>query len=101
MTRDHYKGIPKKRAVLLDSDGNLEALEKGGDTKRIKGTATLTAGTFTVSGSKFVSDAYAFISTKHPYPTESGINWFVGDGFLTVSGCTTADFTIAYEVCLP
>ena len=101
MTRDHYKGIPKKRAALLNSDGDLEALEKGGDIKRIKGTATLTGGTVTVSGSSFVSDAYAFVSTKHPYPTESGINWFVGDGFLTVSGCTAATYTVAYEVILP
>ncbi len=101
MSRDHYTGIPKKRAALLNSDGDLEALEKGGDVKRVSGTATLTAGTVTVSNSNFVADAYALVSTKHPYPTESGINWYVGAGYLTISGATSASYTVAYEVVLP
>lgn len=101
MSRDHYKGIPKKRAALLNSDGDLEALEKGGEVKRVSGTATLTAGTVTISGGSFVTAAYAIVSTKHPYPTESGINWYVGDGYLTVSGSSAASYTIAYEVFLP
>jgi hypothetical protein len=100
MSRDHYKGIPKKRAALLNKDGDLEALEKGGDIRRIKGTATLTGGTVTVTGSNFVSTAYAFVSPKHPYPTSDGINWFVGDGYLTISGSSASTYTVAYEVCI-
>jgi hypothetical protein len=101
MSRDHYKGIPKKRAALLNKDGDLEALEKGGDVRRIRGTATLTAGTVTVTDDRFVSTAYAFISTKHPYPSSEGINWYVGDGVLTISGSNAGTYTVAYEVVLP
>lgn len=101
MSRDHYKGIPKKRVALLDSSGNIEALEKGGDVKRIAGTATLATGTVTVSDNRFVASAFALVSTKHPYPTASGINWFVGDGFLTISGSDVANYTVGYEVVLP
>jgi hypothetical protein len=101
MSRDHYKGIPKKRAALLDSSGNVEALEKGGDVKRITGTATLTAGTVTVTDSRFVATAFALVSTKHPYPADEGINWYVGDGYLTVSGSNADTYTVGYEVVLP
>lgn len=101
MSRDHYKGIPKKRAAILGSDGELEALEKGGDVKHIFGTATLTAGTVTVSDARFVAGGYALLSPKHPYPTNSGLNWNVNGGELTISGSTAGPYTIAYEVVLP
>jgi hypothetical protein len=101
MSRDHYKGIPKKRAAILSSDGELEALEKGGDVKRISGTATLTAGTVTVSDARFVAGGYALLSPKHPYPITDGLNWDVGAGALTISGSNAATYTIAYEVVLP
>lgn len=101
MSRDHYKGIPKKRAALLNSDGAIEALEKGGEAKRISGVATLTAGTVTISDSRFVAGAGAFVSGKHPYPADEGFNWDVGAGYLTVSGSNAATYTIAYEVLLP
>lgn len=101
MSRDHYKGIPKKRLALLNSDGDLEALEKGGDIKVIKGTATLTAGTVTVNDTRFVSGASAIVSGKHPYPTSEGFNWDVGDGYLTISGSSASTYTIAWEVSLP
>lgn len=100
-TRDHYPNVPKRRKALINDDGDIEALELGGDAKDISGTATLTAGTVTVTDSRFSSDAVAFISTKHPYPTESGINWGVGDGYLTVSGSSAGTFTIGYLVKLP
>jgi hypothetical protein len=101
MSRDHYKGIPKKRAVLLGSDGELEALEKGGDVKRISGMATLSAGTVTISDSRFVAGGYALLSPKHPYPITDGLNWDVGPGYLTISGATGSPYVIAYEVVLP
>jgi hypothetical protein len=101
MSRDHYKGIPKKRAALLNSVGELEALEKGGDVKRISGTATLSAGTVTVSDARFVAGGYALLSPKHPYPIADGFNWDVGAGFLTISGTTGAPYVFAYEVVLP
>lgn len=101
MSRDHYKGIPKMRPALLNSDGDLEALEKGGDVKRISGVATLTGGTVTVSGAKFVSGAHALLSAKHPYPTTEGLNWYVGDGYLTISGSNASTYSIAYDVILP
>ena len=101
MSRDHYKGIPKKRSALLDADGNLEALDKLGNDYAIYGTATLVAGTVTVSDTRFKSTGFALVSTKHPYPTESGINWNVGDGFLTISGSTDSNLTVAYQVIIP
>jgi len=101
MSRDHYKGIPKKRIALLNSDGDLEALEKGGEAKEIKGTATLTAGTVTVNDDRFVSGAAAQLSGKHPYPVTEGLNWDVGDGYLTISGSAAGTYTIAWEVSLP
>jgi hypothetical protein len=101
MSRDHYKGIPKKRVVLLNSDGDLEALEKGGEAKSIKGTATLTAGTVTVNDTRFVSGATAYVSGKHPYPITDGFNWDVGDGYLTISGSAADTYTVSWEVSLP
>lgn len=101
MSRDHYKGIPKKRVALFNDVGELEALEKGGDVKRISGTATLAAGTVTVSDSRFVAGSYALLSPKHPYPTTDGLNWNVGAGFLTISGSAAGSYTVAYDVVLP
>jgi len=101
MSRDHYKGIPKKRAALLGSDGELEALAKGGDVKRISGTATLTAGTVTISDDRFVAGGFALLSPQHPYPTTEGLNWSVSAGSLTISGSNAGTYTIAYEVVLP
>ena len=101
MSRDHYKGTPKKRAALINKDGDLEALQKGGDAKEVSGTATLTGGTVTVSGTQFKSGGYAFISGQHPYPTTDGFNWFVGDGFITISGSNASTYTVAYKVHLP
>jgi hypothetical protein len=101
MSRDHYKGIPKKRAALLNSGGELEALEKGGDVKRISGTATLSAGTVTVSDDRFVTGGFALLSPKHPYPIADGFNWDVGPGYLTISGTTGSSYVFAYEVVLP
>lgn len=101
MSRDHYKGIPKKRPALLNSNGNFEALEKGGDLKRYKGSSTLSGGTVTVSGEQFVSGATAWVSGKHPYPADEGFNWFVGDGYLTISGSNAGTYTVAWEVTLP
>lgn len=100
MSRDHYKGIPKRRAALLNSAGEIEALELGGDVKRITGSATLTAGTVTVSDTRFAAGAIALVNGKHPYPLTSGINWNVGDGFLTISGAP-GTHTVAWEVVLP
>lgn len=101
MSRDHYKGIPKRRAALLNSSGDIEALEKGGESKRISGVATLTAGTVTVSDTRFVDGAHAIVAGKHPYPVTEGLNWDVGDGYLTISGSNAATYTIAYDVVLP
>lgn len=101
MSRDHYKGIPKKRAALLSSDGVLEALEKGGDVKRISGTATLTGGTVVVSDDRIVAGAFALLSPQSPYPITEGLNWDVSAGSLTITGSNTGTFTIAYEVVLP
>lgn len=101
MSRDHYKGVPKKRVALINSDGDIEALEAGGDVQEITGTATLAAGTVTVSDSRFTASSYAFVSTKHPYPADEGVNWFVGDGYLTISGSNAATYTVAYEVHIP
>ena len=98
MSRDHYKGPRKKRAALIGANGDLEALQKGGDVKVIYGTAVLVAGTVTVSDSRISADSYAIISGKHPYPLLSGTNWGTGDGFLTVSG--TGDNAVAYQVIL-
>ena len=101
MSRDHYKGARKRVAALLNSDGDLEGLQLGSDPKRISGTATLTAGTVTVSDDRFKATGHAIISGKHPYPTTDGFNWYVGDGYLTISGSNASTYTIAYEVFLP
>jgi len=99
MSRDHYKGVPKKRAALFNSDGELEALEKGGDIQIVDGTATLPWwGDVTITGSHFTAASYAFVSAKHPYPTTEGLSWFVGDGYLTISGATGSSYTLAYTV---
>jgi hypothetical protein len=100
MSRDHYQGIPKKRVALLNSDGDVEALEKGGDAKRIAGTTSF-SGTVTISDDRFVSGAFALVSGKHPYPADESFNWEVGAGYLTISGSDADNYTIAYEVFLP
>jgi hypothetical protein len=102
MSRDHYKGPLKKRPALINAGGDIEALNAvKADVREISGTATLTAGTVTVSDSRFVPGAYAFISTKHPYPTTDGINWEVGAGFLTISGSSASTYTVGFQVKLP
>jgi hypothetical protein len=101
MSRDHYKGTLKKRAALINNDGDIEALNAvKTDHKVVVGTATL-SGTVTVSGSKFVSGSTAFISTQHPYPADEGTNWFVGDGYITISGSSANNYTVGYLVYLP
>jgi hypothetical protein len=101
MSRDHYQGAPKKRAALINADGDIEALSAvKTDPKIIVGTATL-SGTVTVNNSLFEAGSTAFISTQHPYPITEGINWFVGDGYLTVSGSVADYHTIGYQVYLP
>jgi folate-binding Fe-S cluster repair protein YgfZ len=100
MSRDHYKGIPKKRVALLNSDVDLEVLERGGEAKRISGTTSF-SGTVTISDDRFVAGAFAVVSGKHPYPADESFNWNVGAGFLTISGSAANNFTIAYEVILP
>ena len=98
MSRDHYKGIPKKRVALLNADGELEALNVGGDARVVYGSATLTAGTVTVNDSRFSDGDVAHVSAKHPYPLTDGLNWDVGDGYLTISGSNSGTFTVAYQV---
>lgn len=101
MTRDFYKGIPKKRHALLDADGNLEALAKGGDVRVVYGSTTLSAGMATVSGSQFTADGFAFVSPQAPYPMASGISWELSAGVLTISGASEAGYTVAYQVVIP
>jgi hypothetical protein len=96
MSRDHYKGARKRRAALIGADGDLEALELGGDPKVIYGTATLSAGTITVSDSRFKATSFAIVSGKHPYPLTDGINWSLSDGSLTISG--TGSNVVSYQV---
>lgn len=102
MSRDHYKGPLKKRNALINADGEIEALSSvKADVRVVPGTATLISGTVTVSDSRFVSGAYAFISTQHPYPITDGINWAVGAGYLTISGSATSNDLVAFQVYLP
>jgi hypothetical protein len=101
MSRDHYKGIPKKVGALVTESGDIEGLSKRGDTKRVVGTVTIAAGTATVNDERFVSGGYALLSPQHPYPITEGWNWAVGDGYLTISGSTGANYVFAYEVILP
>lgn len=101
MSRDHYKGPLKKRVALINADGDIEALNAvNTDFRIVVGTATL-SGTVTISDSKFKSGGTAFISTQHPYPTTTSTNWFVGDGYLTISGSSADNYTVGYQVYLP
>lgn len=101
MSRDHYKGTLKKRAALINADGDIEALNAvSTDLNLVVGTATL-SGTVTINDSAFKAGATAFISTQHPYPITEGINWYVGDGYLTISGSIADYHTVGYQVHLP
>lgn len=98
MSRDHYKGVRKRRAALIGADGDLEALELGGDPKVIYGTAALAAGTVTVTDTRFKSTSFCLLSGQHPYPTTDGLNWSLSDGSLTISGAGASSDLIAYQV---
>jgi hypothetical protein len=94
MSRDHYKGVPKKRAAIINKDGDLEPLNPIGEVNEISGTLELTSGTATLTDARIKATSYAIISPKHNGPVD--VNWSTSDGSLTVSG--TGDGTVAYEV---
>lgn len=91
MSRDHYKGVPKKRVVLLDADGDLEALGKGGVDVILTGTATMTTGRAVISGSGIKSTSGVVATPKHNGPT--ALNYAAFDGYVIVSGTGSGQFT--------
>ena len=91
MSRDHYKGIPKKRVVLLDADGDLEALGYGGVNAVLLGTDTMTSGRAVVSGTGIKSTSGVVATPAHGGP--SALSYAAFDGYVIVSGTGSGDFT--------
>lgn len=94
MSRDHYKGIPKKVAVLLDADGDLEALKKGGSNIVLMGTATMTSNRAVISGTGIKSTSGVVATPQHGGPT--ALNYAAFDGYVIVSGTGSGSF--AYQI---
>lgn len=93
MSRNHYNNIPKRRAVLLDPRGDLEALG-GGNLKTeisLKGTTTMTSGRAVVSGTRITSDSVATVMAGHGGPT--GLTFSAHDGYVVISGTGSGPLT--------
>lgn len=94
MSRDHYKGIPKKRVVLLDADGDLEALGKGGVDIVLTGKVTMTSGRAVVSGTDVKSTSFVVATPQHG--GASALSYAAFDGYVIISGTGTG--TVAYQI---
>ena len=90
-SRDHYKGTRKKRVVLLDADGDLEALAKGGDNIILTGTTTMTSGRAVISGTGIKSTSGVVATPHHGGPTS--LNYAAFEGYVIVSGTGTGQIT--------
>lgn len=91
MSRDFYKNIPKKRVVLLDADGDLEALGKGGVEVMLTGVTTMTSGHAVVSGAGIKSTSGVVATPKHG--GASSLNYAAFDGYVIISGTGTGQIT--------
>lgn len=94
MSRDSYKGVPKKRAVLLDAEGNLEALDKNFVDIEIKGTTTMTSGRAVVSGTAIKATSGVVATPHHGGPT--GLSYAAFSGYVIISG--TGNGQITYNI---
>lgn len=94
MSRDHYKGVPKKRPAIIGANGDIEVPAVGGYVAEYKGTVDLVSNTATVSGAHITADSFAIITGKHGGPTDP--NWACYDGYCTISG--TGDGTVAFQI---
>lgn len=94
MARDFYKGAKKKRVALLNADGDLEALQKGGHPIDLRGTVTMTSGRAVISGTGISTSSFVVATPKHN--GASGLSWAAFDGYVIVSGTGTG--TIGYQI---
>jgi len=91
-TRDSYKGVPKKVAVLLDAEGNLEALGVLGKDIAFLGTATISGGTAAVISGTNIRSASGVLA----FPSSGSVvltGYAAADGSMTVSGTGTGSFS--------
>ncbi len=91
MSRDHYKGVPKKRVVLLDASGDLEALGKGGVDVILTGTTTMTSGRAVVSGTGIKTTSGVVATPRHG--GASALSYAAFDGHVIISGTGTGQIT--------
>ena len=94
MSRDHYKGIPKKRVVLLDADGDLEALGMGGVDVILTGQVTMTSGRAVISGTGIKSTSGVVATPRHG--GASALTYAAFPGYVIVSGTGTG--AITYQI---
>lgn len=102
--RNHYNGIPRDKKyfrMLVGEDDNYYADNETKIPAKLRGTATLTGGSVTVSNDLITEDSFAFVSPQHPYPTSSGIIWGIGDGYITISGAEDQNYLVSYTVTIP
>ncbi len=92
MSRDHYKGIPKKVAVLLDADGNLEELGVLGKDIALIGTATITGSTAAVISGTNIKSTSGVLAVSSTGALEI-TGYAAADGSMTVSGTGTGGFS--------
>ncbi len=91
MSRDHYKGTRKSRVVLLDADGDLEALGKGGVPVILTGTTTMTTGRAVVSGTGIKTTSGVIATPHHGGPTS--LNYAAFNGYVIISGSGSGQIT--------
>lgn len=92
--RDGYKGIPKKRDLIVNKDKDGEIVSKNGQLLFMTGTATMTSGACTVSGTQIKTTSYAVATPKHG--GASALTWATFNGYVIFSGTGTG--TIGYTV---
>jgi len=101
MSRDHYKGTPKKRDVLINADNEVEVLQAKGikSTKIIHGSVTLsgissTRAQYILQDARISTASYGLVASQNNALLNVSSKTSAGE--LTISGSATG--LVAYQV---
>ncbi len=97
MTRDHYKGVPRQKYVLVGTNGHLQARgPRGGTDLSIIGKATMASGRATISGGGIRITSSIICTPAHNGPTN--LSYALFNGYAVVSGTGNGEFS--YQITL-
>jgi hypothetical protein len=92
--RDSYGNIPKKRDVVVNTNGDLEVPNVLGELVWMNGTTTMTSGRAVVSGTQITTNSFVVATPKHG--GASALSYAAFNGHVIISGTGTG--LVAYTV---